>query len=265
MLVLLDYKILKYIILIYNICLQVVDQCLKYVWLPSIKIKPASFNENVNVTLYYETLCPFCRQFISTQLSLAYEAVGSIMNIVLVPYGNAKELYRPETKLYQYYCQHGSDECYGNLYHSCLITLYSKTADHLPVIRCMESNDKDDVDTAGQKCVAQSPLSMEKISDCMNSEFGNAAQHQMAVLTGNTTNFNQFFFCTYFDFLLFLEESLNPPHQYVPWIVVNGVHSDDVQNQAEQDLIKLVCDTYNGVNKPAACNQSPKLKRSYID
>ena len=174
-----------------------VDQCLKYVWLPSIKIKPASFNENVNVTLYYETLCPYCRQFISTQLSLAYKAVGDIMNIVLVPYGNAKELYRPETKLYQYYCQHGSDECYGNLYHSCLITLYSKTADHLPVISCMESNDQDDVDTAGQKCVAQSALSMEKISDCINSEFGNAAQHQMAVLTGKLPIFINFFSCLF--------------------------------------------------------------------
>ncbi len=53
------------------------------------------------------------------------------MNITFVPYGNARELYRPETQLYQYYCQHGAEECYGNLIHACVINAYPETEQHM--------------------------------------------------------------------------------------------------------------------------------------
>ena len=89
-----------------------------------LEAKPARFrhslsnqNELVNFTVYYETLCADCRQFITTQVWFAYQAVADIMNLTLIPYGNAHEVYRPETQLYQFYCQHGADECYGNLIH----------------------------------------------------------------------------------------------------------------------------------------------------
>lgn len=74
-------------------------------------------NDRVNFTLYYETLCPDCRQFVSTEVWRAFQSIASIVNFTFVPYGNAREVYRPETQLYQFYCQHGSDECYGNLIH----------------------------------------------------------------------------------------------------------------------------------------------------
>lgn len=78
---------------------------------------PSNGNDLVNFTIYYETLCADCRQFITTQVWFAYQAVADIMNLTFIPYGNAHEVYRPETQLYQFYCQHGADECYGNLIH----------------------------------------------------------------------------------------------------------------------------------------------------
>lgn len=44
-------------------------------------------------------------------------------------------------------------------------------------------------------------------------------------------------------------ESLQPPHQYVPWVTVNGVHTEDIEQQAETDLVKLICQTYKVKNK----------------
>ena len=38
--------------------------------------------------------------------------------------------------------------------------------------------------------------------------------------------------------------ALNPAHQYVPWITINGKHTDDIQDKATSNLLKLVCDTY---------------------
>ena len=87
-------------------------QCENYVWKT---VEPTT--EIVNLSIFYETLCPDCRKFITSQVWNAYQSILDIVNITFVPYGNAKELYRPETKLYQYYCQHGPEECYGNLIH----------------------------------------------------------------------------------------------------------------------------------------------------
>ncbi|CAF4687154.1 unnamed protein product, partial [Rotaria magnacalcarata] len=46
----------------------VTEQCIKYVW------KIRDDNDRVNLTVYYETLCPDCRQFISTQVWNAYQS-----------------------------------------------------------------------------------------------------------------------------------------------------------------------------------------------
>ena len=49
----------------------------------------------VNVTLYYESLCPGCHQFILESLIPTWEKVKNIglMSVVLRPYGNARVCY----------------------------------------------------------------------------------------------------------------------------------------------------------------------------
>ena len=71
----------------------------------------------MNFSLYYETLCPYCRQFFTEQLAKAYQTIPDIINITIVPYGNAHETYDSSSQMYQFTCQHGSDECVGNLIH----------------------------------------------------------------------------------------------------------------------------------------------------
>ena len=48
--------------------------------------------------------------------------------------------------------------------------------------------------------------------------------------------------------------NLNPPHDYVPWIVINGVHTEELEQEALDDLVKLVCKLYSG-KKPEECQQ----------
>ena len=39
-------------------------------------------------------------------------------------------------------------------------------------------------------------------------------------------------------------ESLVPAHNYVPWILVDGEHTSELQTKAQQDLLGLVCQLY---------------------
>lgn len=38
--------------------------------------------------------------------------------------------------------------------------------------------------------------------------------------------------------------SLNPRHSYVPWIVINGVHTQKQQMAAMRHLEKVICDIH---------------------
>lgn len=133
-----------------------------------------------------------------------------------------KETWRNETKLWQFECQHGSDECWGNLLHTCVIHNNPKTDDHLPFVLCMEGNNVDDIQTSAKKCGLKYNVSIDEMEKCMYSRLGNDLQHKMAERTSN----------------------LNPPHKYVPWITVNGQHTEEIQKQAEKDLADLICRTY---------------------
>ena len=76
--------------------------------------------------------------------------------------------------------------------------------------------------TVSVQCAEKTQIDYSKIDACTKSKLGNQLQHINAVKT----------------------EILQPPHKYVPWITVNGQHTEDMQEQAQQDLIKLICKTY---------------------
>ena len=39
-------------------------------------------------------------------------------------------------------------------------------------------------------------------------------------------------------------ESLDPTHNYVPWLVIDGEHTEDKQSEAMEDLLAYVCNAY---------------------
>ena len=145
-----------------------------------------------------------------------------------------KESFNSNTGLWEFTCQHGADECWGNLLHTCVLHYYPKTEQHFPFIYCMESaksNANEDIHGVATECAKQVNLSIDEPLQCVDSKLGNELQHEFAAQTG----------------------SLSPAHTYVPWVTVNGVHTEDIQNKAQADLVKFICDTYTGSNKPDAC------------
>ncbi|XP_063311655.1 gamma-interferon-inducible lysosomal thiol reductase isoform X1 [Pelobates fuscus] len=218
---------------------QVEKQCLEFY--NHVNTKKSS-SPAVQVELYYESLCGGCRNFIITQLYPTWLMLGDIMNITLVPYGNAME--KNDSGKWEFQCQHGPDECLGNMIEACLMYFLKNVDDYFTVIFCMEYSGN--VSMIFETCLtAFNPaLSSKQVRECASGDLGNKLMHQNALKTG----------------------SLKPPHQYVPWIVLNGEHTDDIQNRAQNALFNLVCETYTG-SKPGACSQKKEvipLKRELL-
>ncbi|KAI1883066.1 hypothetical protein AGOR_G00241420 [Albula goreensis] len=199
--------------------------------------RPNRAESSVQVGLYYESLCPGCRGFLSEQLFPTWVMLQDIMNVQLIPYGNAQESF--DGKRYKFTCQHGEDECLGNMIETCVLNLTGSVA--FQIIFCMES--ASDVLKAAQPCVElyAPSIKWESIMDCVKGDLGNKLMHDNALKT----------------------KALKPPHKYVPWVTINGEHTDDLQEKAMSALFNLVCSLFKGT-KPAACTGvQRKLERNY--
>ena len=191
--------------------------------------------QKVNFTLYYESLCGGCRDFIKTQYYPAFKLIGSIMNPHLVPYGNAYET--QQGGVWVYTCQHGEEECIGNLIETCAMYFHPNASVFFPFIHCVESSSSYPR-VAAPTCAQQYQLDYTKIQSCANGNLGNELEHEMALKT----------------------QALNPRHSYVPWVTLQGVHTDEIQNQATFNLVGLICGAYTGTPKPEACQENEKKR-----
>lgn len=55
-----------------------------------LSISPFGSSENVTVSVYYETLCPYCADFIVNHLvKLFQKGLNSIVNLRMIPWGNS--------------------------------------------------------------------------------------------------------------------------------------------------------------------------------
>ncbi|XP_032296839.1 gamma-interferon-inducible lysosomal thiol reductase, partial [Coturnix japonica] len=175
----------------------------------------------VQVSLYYESMCQGCRIFLTHQLFSTWLLLpDGVLNITLVPYGNAQE--KNVSGKWQFQCQHGSEECLGNMLQACLMHEAQDFNTYFPIIFCMESGSSATKNLEACLQVYAPKLDAGRITACVQGELGAALMHRNAQLT----------------------DALDPPHQYVPWVVVNGKHTEELQAQAQSSLLRLVCQLY---------------------
>ena len=73
-------------------------------------------DDKVRLHLYFESKCPDSKEFVNDQLYPTYQKLNSIINLRLVPFGNANVSISRGGRTLTYSCQHGPDECWGNKY-----------------------------------------------------------------------------------------------------------------------------------------------------
>uniref|UniRef100_A0ACD5VVM2 Uncharacterized protein n=1 Tax=Avena sativa TaxID=4498 RepID=A0ACD5VVM2_AVESA len=176
----------------------------------------------VSVSVYYEAMCPFCSGYVVNDLARIFQnGLSSIVDLRLVPFGNGRV--SPDGSMT---CQHGEDECRLNAIEACVIRLWPDAEHHFPFIYCIEHLSLIQKWGAWESCFHETGLASQPVIDCYNSGTGRQLELQNAAETF----------------------ALQPPHQFVPWVVVNGRPLGDDYTNFEA----YICSAYDG-ELPAAC------------
>ncbi|KAF8402586.1 hypothetical protein HHK36_010673 [Tetracentron sinense] len=183
----------------------------------------ASASQKVSLDFYYETLCPYCSNFIVNYLVNIFKTgLITIIDLKLVPYGNAK-IGSNNTIT----CQHGPYECLLNTIEACAIKVWPDLNKHFTFINCVERLVFEGKYIEWESCFDKTGLDSKPITDCYNSGYGKELELQYAAETN----------------------ALQPPHTYVPWVVVDGQPLYDDYKSFES----YVCKAYKGTAVPTAC------------
>jgi interferon gamma-inducible protein 30 len=196
----------------------------------------------VTVQLSMEALCPDCINYSTSQVSELMAKASSIASLTVLPFGNAS----PSSSSEGWDCQHGVNECIGNMYIACAVEHFDESdAENVPAwypfYECMEASDynKDRVlaynTTDAIACAGMAAIDWNVISECAgenpsvgSADDGNALMKSIMLAT--------------------------PNHTYVPWVVINGeTVPDSGQGYPSGDLLTMVCEAYTGDNLPAGC------------
>ena len=187
-------------------------------------------SDKIQITICFESLCPGCGQSIVQSFKPALsKGLLEMADVTYVPYGNADET--KDGDKWKFECQHGSTECYGNALDSCILSHAKDNATALNAVTCIEEV----ANVAGKgfakalkQCGETFSFDVEAVETCANGDEGNALQHQAAAAT--------------------------PDHDYVPWLIVDGQHpQENDEDQILDDVFTWACSNYKGDNKPAAC------------
>lgn len=198
--------------------------------------------------IHYETLCPYCSSLIGESLQTIWkdeefrERVDISMfpagNVNAIPTSQVSEGYKffheevVEKELgYVFQCQHGEQECLGNMVQACVMKVKSEPHDHLPILFCMESGaaEGDSIEKVAFSCMKEADVDVDEVLHCTQT----AAANDMMYFIANYSN------------------SLTPQRQYVPWVTIDGEHFEDADGG---DLLGPLCRSL-GPPLPAACKE----------
>jgi len=195
----------------------------------------------VSINLYYETRCPDCIEFINNTLApmWANKDIRPHLNITVNPYGNAMSIpmanvsagykfWHAETTGtgfdYVHVCQHGSDECLGNLIQACAISMVEKEK-YMDMVFCMAAKPDWSIEKASYECMVSAGVPHDQVKECATSARGNKLYADLGRKTDAV-----------------------PGRQGTPWIMIDGINLQNVT-----DLMRTVC-TGIGDAGPTSCS-----------
>lgn len=179
--------------------------------------KKINKNEIPRIDIFMECLCPYCERFITSSFAKFLRNPGhsSLAMVRFFPYGNAVET--EHDGYYEFNCQHGGNECYGNLIEVCALDKL-EYEDGLQFMVCIEAeirNYDQNFNKALTSCIKDKNM-LKTIFKCVAGNEGNSLQHKVAIATPSNK-------------------------KYVPWILFNGIYDKKIEIQILDDMIAFLC------------------------
>lgn len=183
--------------------------------------KPQQDDQMVKLAVFMESLCPDTRRFFLAQLLPTNREIGSIMQIKIVPFGHARTLGNGKM-----ICQHGPRECEGNRRMACIESRAKNQSELVETLGCIFKRD-------------------QSVHDCVSNNMEGASFDEIEACTKADESYQ----------MMVEAEKATGRLGYVPHLTVNGESSDDIQDQAENDLKRFICKQYKGQTPVDACKE----------
>lgn len=183
----------------------------------------------VNVSVYYQTLCPASQFLLQHQIWDLYNGLfkEGIVDINLHAFGNTHEQH--ENGTFGFTCQHGDLECKLNTIANCAGRKYkqSKPGKVIEFIHCLvEPSVSGPTVRIAKDCASTNGIDWDNIDACSSGLLGYDVQHKEALIT--------------------------PEHDQIPWVMVNGIGNSVDQEDLRNHLSEIVCNQYTGT-PPKSC------------
>nr|CAI5855706.1 unnamed protein product [Callosobruchus analis] len=179
-----------------------------------VSLQAVSMNK-INVSVYYESLCMDSIEFLTTQFHPAYLIHGDKINVDLVPFGKAKA--NNDSGRWNFTCQHGPRECYGNKIQACTISLWDQRKSTEFVVCTMKSGDAASEENL-YKCASENNITFSEIKHCAESAKGD----ELLAFNGYRTT------------------SVRPPIRFVPTIIFNNSYNQSMQDMSIQNFSSVI-------------------------
>jgi len=215
-----------------------------HTWAKASALHLDGSSNTAKVEVYYESLCPDSIKFLNSSLREVWgdAELRKRMSLHLYPFGNGELL--PEDRVSKGYhfwhptasyplvmCQHGDSECLGNKMQACALANL-EASKHMPFLFCMVSyGTQAGPELTSYACGTGLGVNMTTLKACATSRRG----HDLLIEHGNRT----------------LDVQLHAGKRYVPYVMVNGGHSQPAENG---NLLGAICGVLDAP-KPAACSK----------
>jgi interferon gamma-inducible protein 30 len=168
------------------------------------------------IDVLYESLCPFCQDLIKNSFKkfVEFQDHDQLAILNFVPFGNAYDHWDESKQQWVTECQHGPQECVGNLIEACAKKKLEREAFY-KFILCFENKFKGNNDgyEISKEC---SPDQGDDINTCALGKEGNELLHEASLATPDSI-------------------------EYTPWLLINGKHDPYAERDIQDSLVDYLC------------------------
>ncbi|GMR41914.1 hypothetical protein PMAYCL1PPCAC_12109, partial [Pristionchus mayeri] len=143
---------------------------------------PLAVGQQVNVTIFTESQCPYCTKLMREQLWPFYITQPGIMNLQIIPFGKGDCQY-DYNRNFACTCMHGPTECDLNRLQNCAISYFPRR--HLGLVTCIQGLGT--LREAFSRCLSRlSPRTQQKLIECSTTQTGELLNYYSMVNTHRT-------------------------------------------------------------------------------